>query len=264
MSYRSGAIFWALVLIVLGVIFLLRNAGVLNVSWNVIWPVLLIVLGGSLLLGNFIRPSSSETRSLSIPIDGAREARVVVHQGAGRLRINSSADPMTLAANAFDGELIQSVRREGDRLDVRLRQEHGWMFWWPWNWGGGWHWEMSLNRDVPLSLEVKPGASQADIDLRDLKVRDFRLDTGASTVDLTVPASGQVTGRIKAGAATVRVRVPEGVALRIRSHLGAASLNVRGNRFQWGDSTYQTPDFDTAANRADLEIDAGAASIDVF
>jgi hypothetical protein len=267
MSSRSGAVFWALVLIILGGIFLLQNTGVLARNiWGTIWPVLLIALGGWLLLGNFARRGSMATQSSSIPLDGAREAHVVIHQGAGRLVVGSGTDPATLASNTFDGELENIVRRDGDRLDVRLRQERGWAFWmWPWNWSGtGWHWTMALNREVPLSLEVKSGASQANIDLHDLTVKDIRLDTGASTVDLTLPASGQVTGRVKAGAATVRIRLPEGVAARIRGSYGAGTMTVRGARFPWGGSTYQSPDFDTASNRVDLTVEAGAATIDVI
>ena len=266
MRMRSGAAFWAFVLIVLGVIFLLQNLNILRVGWGVIWPVLLIALGGFMLLGSLFGRGSRETHALSIPLDGAREAQVTIHQGAGRLKIGASADPMTLVSNTFDGELDQRVRRDGDRLDVRLRQEHEWWFWmWPWNWSGtGWHWTANFNRDILLTLEVKPGASQSEIDLRDLKVKHFKLDTGASTVDLTAPATGQVTGRVKAGAATVRIRIPDGVAVRWRASLGAATLNARGSRFSGSGGFYQSPDFETALNRVDLDIDAGAATIDII
>jgi len=269
MRMRSGAMFWAFVLIVLGVVFLLQNLNILRVSWGVIWPILLIAFGAFMLLGGLFRGSAhTETRSLAVPLDGAREARVEIHQGAGKLTIGASSDPMTLISNSYDGELGQSVRRDGDRLDVRLRQEHDWTFWmWPWNWSGtGWHWTANLNRDIPMTLEVKPGASQSEIDLRDLKVTSFKLDTGASTVDLTMPATGQVTGRIKAGAATVRVRIPDGVALRVRASLGAATLTVRGQRFSQlgGGGSYQSPDFESAVHRVDLDIDAGAATIDII
>jgi hypothetical protein len=266
MRARNGAAFWAIVLIGVGAVFLLQNLGILRVGWGMIWPVILILFGAFMLLGSFGRRGSTESRSSSVPLEGAREANVRIHQGAGRLVIGPSSDLMALVNNTFDGEIEQSVRRDGDRLEVKLRQEHDWTFWmWPWNWGGtGWHWTVNLNRDVPLSLEVKPGASQSEIDLRDLKVKSFRLDTGASTVDLTVPASGQVTGRVKAGASTIRIRVPDGVAARVRASLGAATLHVRGNRFPMSGGLYQSPEFDTAANRIDLDIDAGAATIDII
>src|SRR3989304_5152066 len=54
MRMRSGAAFWAFVLIVLGAIFLLQNMGILRVGWGVIWPVLLIAFGAFMLLGSFV------------------------------------------------------------------------------------------------------------------------------------------------------------------------------------------------------------------
>ena len=51
MSSRSGAVFWALVLIILGGIFLLQNTGVLPRDiGGTIWPVLLIALGAWLIV----------------------------------------------------------------------------------------------------------------------------------------------------------------------------------------------------------------------
>ncbi len=266
MSPRSGTAYWALALIAVGVIFLLQNLNILPDNiWGSVWPVFLILLGGWLLLGNLARRGSPAMTARSIALDGAREARLAVHQGAGRLSLGGSSDPATLVSSTADGDVTQSVRREGDRLDVSLRQERDWMFWmWPWNWGAGSDWTLSLNREVPLSLDLSTGASQADIDLRDLKVSSLQLSTGASTVDLRLPAAGQTTARIKAGASTVRIRVPDGVAARVRATLGAATLNVRGARFPWQGGRYQSPDYDTAVNRVDLDVDAGAATIEII
>ena len=266
MSSRSASAFWALVLVVVGAIFLLQNFDILpGNAWNTIWPVLLILLGAWLLLGNFARRGGQAASSHSIPLDGAREAHIRVDHGAGQLRIGPGSEAGTLLSTTFDGELDHDVRRSGDRVDVRLRLNRDWTFWmWPGNWGTSFHWSMALQRETPLAMEIHTGASTADIDLRELKVRDVRLETGASTVDLRLPASGQVTGRIKAGSATLRVHVPDGVGLRVRGSIGAATLNVRGNRFGWGSDAYQSPDFETNPNRVDLDVEGGAATIDVF
>ena len=264
MNSRGGAVFWALILIVVGAVFLLRNVGLLSVDWGVIWPVLLIVFGGAMLLGGFARRGEVATSTQSIPLDGAREARLSIQHGAGQLRVQAAADPLTLVSSTFDGELRHDVRRDGERADVRLRLEREWWFWmWPWNWGVNSRWELAVNRDVPLWLDVKTGASESRLDLRELKVRELRLDTGASSLDVELPGSGQITGRIKAGAATIRIHLPESMAVRVRANLGAATLNVRGQRFQWGNNAYQTPDYETNPNRVDLDIDGGAASITI-
>lgn len=53
---RSGTITGALILIGLGTLFLLINAGVLP-DWGEIWPAILIVIGLAMLVGSFFRIS---------------------------------------------------------------------------------------------------------------------------------------------------------------------------------------------------------------
>lgn len=264
MSSRSGSVFWAVILIVLGAIFLLQNAGILNVGWGVLWPVLLIALGAWLLLGNFVRSSRAEV-SRTIPLEGARAAHLDVSHGAGELRIGASSDPSALVSNTLDGELKQRVRRDGDRLDVRLSQDRDWGFWmWPGNWGASSRWSMAINREVPLTMALHTGASDARIDLRELQVSDLTVEVGASALDLTLPASGRVSARVKAGAADVKVRVPEGVAARIRGVVGVGSLNLDQSRFPQRGGVHESPDYETAANRVELIVEGGAASVRVM
>ncbi|HLF24883.1 MAG TPA: DUF5668 domain-containing protein [Anaerolineae bacterium] len=266
MNPRSGAAFWAVILITVGAIFLLQNLGVLRVGWGVLWPVFLILIGGWLLLSNFIGRGSRATSTQLIPLDGAREARLEVHHGAGELRIGSSADPATLINSTFDGELEQRVQRDGERVDARLSLNRDWTFWmWPGSWWGApLHWRLDINREVPLTLDVHTGASTANLDLRELKVRDFKLETGASTIDVYLPANGQVAARVKAGAATVRLHLPESVAARVRGVVGVGTLKLNEARFPYLNGVHQSPNYDTAANRVDLSVEAGAATVTVM
>ena len=60
------------------------------------------------------------------------------------------------------------------------------------------------------------------LDLRDLKVTDLKLETGASATEVTLPASAGFTRvKVQAGAARVDMRVPGGVAARIKTSAGA-------------------------------------------
>lgn len=43
---RNPGVFWGVVLVILGVLFLLANSGVLtNINWDYVWPLFLIALG---------------------------------------------------------------------------------------------------------------------------------------------------------------------------------------------------------------------------
>ena len=95
-------------------------------------------------------------------------------------------------------------------------------------------------------------------------VTELRLETGASSTDITLPAkAGYTKAKINAGAASASVRVPSGVAARIQVSGGLASINVDPDRFPRQGGIYQSPDYDAASNKVDLTIDTGVGSISV-
>jgi hypothetical protein len=54
------------------------------------------------------------------------------------------------------------------------------------------------------------------------------------------------------------------VAARIRVKTGIASVNVDSNRFPRQDGgLYESADYATAANRADITIDTGVGSVEI-
>jgi hypothetical protein len=81
---------------------------------------------------------------------------------------------------------------------------------------------------------------------------------------VTVPAHGVSLLDVEAGAASVNIRVPEATAARIRVEEGVNSVSVDTNRFPRLDSgIYQSSGYDTAADRADINIEAGLGSVTV-
>jgi hypothetical protein len=79
-----------------------------------------------------------------------------------------------------------------------------------------------------------------------------------------MPATGHVSARIKAGASSIKVRIPDGVAARVRGTMGVGVLNFNRDRFPSQGGIHQSPDFETAANRIELNVEAGAASVDII
>ena len=234
---RDSNLFWPVILIGTGVLLLLGNLGIfdrleINV-WQLVWPLALVALGIWFILGSFLRPSAGEAESAAIPLDGATQARVKLHHGAGRLTIGAGAAADQLAVGSFGGGLDYRARRDGDRLDVKMKmRETAWVT--PFNWGPGrsLDWSLKLNDGVPLVLELETGASSTEVDLTDLRVTEFKLETGASSTSVTLPAhAGMTRVKIEFGAASVSVRVPGGVAARIRTKTGLASVAIDPARF---------------------------------
>jgi hypothetical protein len=102
------------------------------------------------------------------------------------------------------------------------------------------------------------------MDLRDVPASEIRLQTGASNSNVTLPARGASHLDLEAGAAAVNIRIPDGVAGRVRIKEGLTSLNIDKPRFPQIDSRlYQSANYDTAENRAELNIEAGVGSITI-
>lgn len=258
--------FWGIVLILLGALLLLGNLGLFGAFdvWALFWPLALIALGAWVLMGVLYRARPSETEPGSIPLDGASKAEIKMEHGAGRLNVSAGAGPDELATGDFAGGLDYESERDGDTLDVKMKM--GAPPFGPWNWGpgGSLDWNVRLNDRIPLELKVSTGASENTLDLSGLRVTDLKVSTGASKTHITLPAhAGHTDVKVSAGAASVSIRVPDGVAARIHASSGLGSVSVDGARFPLVGGVHQSPDYDTAANKADINISTGAGSVGV-
>jgi hypothetical protein len=259
-----GSLFWGIVLILLAAFLLARQMGILGGDvTSYFLPALAILFGIWLLIGAASRGQRQvEGQTVSIPLENARSARIKFDHGAGRLNVRSGTSPTELLSGVFGTEIDVHSRLQGDQLEIRLRNApHFWM-WYP---GQNLDWDISLNRDVPVSLDIDSGASSTILDLTDLKVTNLDINTGASSTEVNLPANaGNTRVDIDTGASAVKIRVPAGVAASIRIKSGVSSKNVDTARFPHIDGgLYQSAEYSTAANRADINIESGVGSIEI-
>ncbi|GAC1316550.1 MAG: hypothetical protein NVSMB2_09530 [Chloroflexota bacterium] len=295
-----------LLLIFLGSVFLLQNMGVLPPTfwlglWH-LWPLLLVLAGVELMFAHRVpwfglaifgtvllvggayavhsrQPLSNAatmaavTRSAATDLNGANQAQVTVHFGAGQLDVSPLTDPAPtqLALMTFDGpaESVPSphyrVSRGGiAQLDYDLEGTRGMPF------GNGDvgapHMQIRLNTHVPLtSLTVQTGATNTRLDLGDLQLKSLEMSIGAATAWVRLPSTdGTSTAHVSGGASTVSLEVPENVAASIKHHGGLSTLAVNTARFpQVGEGAYRSPDYDTAQRRLDITLETGMTTIQV-
>jgi hypothetical protein len=90
------------------------------------------------------------------------------------------------------------------------------------------------------------------------------LSTGASSSNVTLPARGASFLDVESGAASVNIRVPEATSARIHVEEGVSAINVDTNRFpRLNSNLYQSSGFDTAVDRAEINIKSGLGSVTV-
>lgn len=259
---KRGYIFWGVLFIVAAGLQLLKSIGWINNFFTFFWPLSLLAIGIWLIINSFISSKNKTGEHASIPLESCSSARIKLDHGAGRLNIHSGTSPTLLLDGIFSPAPILNSSVENGKLNVNIKNIPGFFFWIP---GEGRDWDISLANEIPLSLDIDSGASSITLNLKDLLVRDLKLDSGASTTDITLPSSAGLTQvRIDTGAANVRIRVPDNVAAKIHSKSGMASININRRFPKVDHNFYRSPDFDEASNRADIFIEAGMASIEIY
>ncbi len=262
---RRGHLFWGSILILLSGLFFLKAIGIIKEDvLGYFWPLFLLLIGVWVLASAFIPRNTfvEEGEPFMIDLQGASEAKVEFNHGAGQIEIRAGAPASQLMTGTKALGMEVSSKLVGDRLEAEVNAGPTFV---PFIGPSSGAWRFNLNRDVPLTLEVSAGASNVTLDLSDLLVTYAKLETGASSVHLTLPARTESTLMdIEAGAASLDITVPEGVAARLRVKEGLTSLSIDNNRFPCLEGgIHQSPDYDKAAHRVELNIEAGVGSINI-
>lgn len=267
--FHRGTYLWGGILILVGVLLFLNNLGILQFDvWRVFLPSI-VILVGLLTIWGATRPHPElGTQLVDLPLEGASRGSVRLRFGAGRLQVHGGAPPGSLLHGTFYGGVETHLRRAGSGAEAELRVPADFLahVFSPWTWWSGHRleWDIRLADSAPVSLDVETGASETLLDLTKVMVDDLKVSCGASSVQVRMPAGvSQTRARLESGAASLDITVPDGVAARIEVDGGLAGVRVNGSRFPKVDKVYRSPDYDTAARRLDLHVEAGVASVEV-
>jgi hypothetical protein len=267
MRPRRG-VFWPLVLIALGLVFLLSNFGIVTgVSWLAVaslWPLLLILIGldiafaprwpvptlaaqvaviaaglallayapnlspGTFVFGNGNGPGQAD---VTVPRGAATELALTLNGGGTRAYRVSGGATSLVEAHSANPDL--RVRASGStRANVRLEQVSPSGFMRPVSSGDI---QIRLASDVPTSITINVGAGEFDVDLTDVRVTDARVNVGASSMRFVLPKpTGNVDVRMNGGASSITLVVPDGVEARISTTGGLLSLRSDNTRLGTG------------------------------
>ncbi len=298
MTGRRG-VFWPLVLIALGLVFLLANFGYIpSVSLFVLlslWPLLLVLAGidlafarrwplptlaaelGVIALGLVLvaaQPplfpggwfgfavSGGGESDITVPRDGAASLSLRINGGAGSYRLSGGSTQLVESHSDRSDLRLRRSERTTKGVEVRIDQgaDSGPRF----GPRGSATVDTKIASDVPTSLDLNYGAGEFVIDLRDVRVTDARINAGASSLDITLPRpTEEVSMTINAGASNVVVVVPDGVEVRITTSGAILSLRSENPRVNASGSTAETSGYSAARGRVTLRITAGASSVTV-
>ena len=252
---------WPIAWIVIGVLLLMSTTGAIGRGPAELiteyWPWALIALGIWFVIGALLPAGRALAETLEIPLPGTPDGGIRIRFGAGNLEVRAAASGH-LVDGTFEGGVTHRLTGPG-RVELAQDTRYGL----PWLERAS-NWTVGLTTEIPLDLRVDAGASRTVLDLRDLRVRNLDLQTGASETRVKVPrAAGATTIRAQAGAASLTIEVPAGVAARIRTKMALGSTQVDEARFPRGGAGYESPDYATAENRVEIDVQGGVGSLRV-
>lgn len=255
-GYRS--LFWPIVLIGAGIIWLLFNMGVLNQA-NIavvfrLWPLLLIIAGLDLLFGRnspmlgaliglgglilfialmFVGPSLGWVAYAELTeatyteeVDSAEDYRFVLNAEVADVNITAldNNNQLMNADLSYFGTLDYRANGTSTR-ELVIEQNADFSV--PFMGGGdqGGEWEIQLNPELPLDIALNLNVGSAVVDLRDMNLvaASFDLDTGSFTLSLP---DGSYSVMIDANVGDTTLDLPEDSAIRIEASADVGDLNM--------------------------------------
>ncbi|MBI4672928.1 MAG: hypothetical protein HY741_14835 [Chloroflexi bacterium] len=263
MSWR---LFWAVVLILLGIVLLLINLDILpGNAWNYIFPAILVLGGIVLMVGWRGGSRQLEAVSASAPLEGATHAAITLKHGAGQLNVRAGSDPTLLFTGTFGGGVDKKLKQDNGTAFLELKTPSD--VWSNLAFPGvhGLRWDLQLHPTIPTTLKYEGGAAETKMDLSGIHLTTLEINTGASSTDVVLPPPhGTLRVVVHAGAASVKLRLPQNAPAAIRGTMGLGSLDIDKSRFpDRGLGVYQSDDYANAPDRIEMTVEGGVGAVQI-
>lgn len=231
---------------------------------------------------------------LLVPLNGAKTAKFYINAGDGNLTIDRLRSGEPVLANGklqyleTQGLPSRTLIMSNDEATLTLNGGRAGQPWFRFPWtacNGATDWQIYLNPMVSYDLTAHSDGGNLKLNLPGVDVTRVSADTGGGNIDVVLPddsanlditaktGAGNVTVKIgsgttgsnivnaNSGAGNVEVDIPRRVAARIHATtgLGKAIVDPRFSAIE--KNTYQSSDFEGAANTVELTVGSGAGNV---
>ncbi|MDH4137931.1 MAG: cell wall-active antibiotics response protein [Anaerolineae bacterium] len=236
------------------------------------------------------------TYNLSEPLNGATTAKVDINAGDGNLTIDRLIGGEQVLASGtlqyFENQGLptRTLVSSNGQATLTLRGGGTGRPWFRFPWAacnGATEWQIHLNPTVLSDITAHSDGGNVKLNLAGMVVTRVSADTGGGNMDVVLPDNaanlsvaaktgvGNVTVEIgsgitgsnivnaNSGAGNVVVRVPSGIAAKIHATGGLGKVIVDSRFSKIDGNTYQSPDYDGAANRVEITVNSGAGNVSV-
>ena len=213
------------------------------------------------------------TQNLAEPLGNATAAKVTIDNGDGNLVIDGLTSGEQLLASGTlqylekQGLPIRTLNTSNGQATLQLKASGGGQPWFRFPWhtcNGATEWQIHLNPKVQFDLTAHSDGGNVRLDLAGMAVTHVAADTGGGNMDVVLPKdAANLSVTAKSGAGNVVVHIPGNVAARIHATTGLGKTIVDPKFNKIDKNTYQSSDFNSAANRVEITIHSGAGNVSV-
>ena len=236
------------------------------------------------------------TEKLSEPLNGATTIKLDIDVGDGNLTIDRLTDSQQVLASGTlqylenQGLPIHMLDSNNGQATFTLKAGRGGQPWFRFPWSacnGATHWQIHLNPTTSSDITARSNGGNLKLDLSGMIITCASVETGGGNLDVVLPedaanlsiAAGTGGGNIsvdigngttgsnsvtaKSGAGNVVVHIPGSLAARVYATTGLGKVILDPRFSKIADNTYQSSDFDRAANKVEILAQSGAGNVSV-
>lgn len=258
MRYKN--LFWGILLITIGVLWLLQNQHSICFNWSDVWklwPFILVWIGIGIIPIKDIYKICLDVVALGIAIVfllipkndptqkyvslmklqntfctmiqndsvNMQTVHLKMDLAAGKFSIIQGKDLLNVIGDGSDKNLVLKENQDKNKLhaDIDLDFKH------VINTSTDRDFEIQLDTFPLWDLEMNMGAAKGDFDLSEFKVNKIKIDAGVSNIDLKIgQLYSDVNIELETGMASIKIDVPLSMQCIITNESGLSNLNLEG------------------------------------
>jgi hypothetical protein len=214
------------------------------------------------------------TYDVSEPLGGVTFAKVDINSVDGNLTVDTLACCEQVLAS---GKLqytenqkppTQSLETKDGQTTLMLKSSGKGQTWLKMPWSAcnsATEWRVHLNPAVAFEIVAHSGGGNVKLDLSGLTVTGVKADTGGGNMEVVLPDNAKnLSVFAKTGAGNAIVSVPGGIAVKVLASSGLGTVIMDPQFNQIDKNTYQSPDFDSAADKIEVTVSSGAGNVSVL
>jgi hypothetical protein len=204
-------------------------------------------------------------------MNGAANAKFDIYTGSGNLTIDGRTRCAQVLANGElqyvekQGVPTQSVVSSSGQATLTLKSSDAGQPWLRFPWqacNGATEWQIHINPSLPADIIARSGGGNVNLDLAGMALTQVYAETGGGSMNLVLPENAaNLSVTAKTGAGNVVVCLPGGIAARVQAVSGLGKVMLDERFIKIDNSTYQTPDYNSAANKVEITLKSGAGNV---